>query len=328
MPVTESSNFPKNLNLQIVCVVFLTILYSCTMESEVKTTNANVETPYIFVLGIAQDAGFPQADCKKACCREAWNDPSKRQMVASLGIVDPESRKSWMIDATPDFKDQLRLLKHHSDQENSLSGIFLTHAHIGHYTGLVHLGREVIGTSGMPVFAMPKMRSFLAKNGPWSQLVSLNNIDLQELQSDSAIVLNSRISVTPVQVPHRDEYSETVGYRIFGKENSVLYIPDIDKWSKWDGDLKEEIRINDFLLIDGSFYANGEIPNRDMSEIPHPFIAETMEFLEELPIEQRSKVHFIHLNHTNPLLNPLSSEHQDVIHKGYQICKQSQIILL
>eukprot|EP00957_Ditylum_brightwellii_P156501 11911053-Ditylum_brightwellii.AAC.1 len=65
-------------------------------------------------------------------------------------------------------------------------GIFLTHAHIGHYTGLMYLGREALGAVDVPVYAMPRMRSFLKNNGPWSQLVSLGNINIQNLEEKSA----------------------------------------------------------------------------------------------------------------------------------------------
>ena len=42
-------------------------------------------------------------------------------------------------------------------------GIFLTHAHIGHYSGLIHLGKEALGAKGISVYAMPKMSFFLKR---------------------------------------------------------------------------------------------------------------------------------------------------------------------
>jgi len=30
---------------------------------------------------------------------------------------------------------------------------------MGHYTGLMHFGREVMGTNNLPVYAMPKMKT-------------------------------------------------------------------------------------------------------------------------------------------------------------------------
>ncbi len=313
----------------IMLLFFLCSLFAaCVMEGHSDSVEHIKNEPYVLVLGIAQDAGFPQANCTKKCCEDAWKDPKQQKMVASLGIVDPETHSCWIIDATPDFKNQLQLIRFHQGNKFELKGIFLTHAHIGHYSGLIHLGREVMGASNVPVYAMPKMKNFLTVNGPWSQLVDLENIDLRPLEHDSLISISNNVKIKPILVPHRDEFSETVGYHIQGGSRSILFIPDIDKWSKWDRKLEKEIYLYDYLLIDGSFYQNGEIPNRDMSEIPHPFVSETMSMLDSLTIQHKKKVHFIHINHTNPLLDPLSSEHQQVMHKGYQICEQGQIFSL
>jgi pyrroloquinoline quinone biosynthesis protein B len=185
------------------------------------------------VLGIAQDAGYPQMNCKKECCAAAWENPELQRNTSCLAIVDPISKEQWIIDATPNIKKQLQLLKSKTGTEK-LDGVLLTHAHMGHYTGLLHFGREVMGTDNLPVFAMPKMTTFLEENGPWSQLVELENISLQKLKSDSTINLNENIKIKPFLVPHRDEFSETVGYKITINNKSLIFIPDIDKWEKWE----------------------------------------------------------------------------------------------
>ena len=209
------------------------------------------EQPYVVVLGIAQDGGAPHAACEKVCCVDKWNDPSLHNKVSSIGIVDPISNEVWMIDATPDFAEQLHLLTNNNKRE--LKGIFLTHAHIGHYTGLMHLGREVMGAKSTVVNVMPKMESFLRNNGPWSQLVDLNNISLSGLSDNKKVQLNSRLSIIPFKVPHRDEFSETVGYKIEGPSKSLVFIPDIDKWSKWQTDIVDIVENSDYSLLDGTF---------------------------------------------------------------------------
>jgi len=208
------------------------------------------------------------------------------------------------------------------------SAVFLTHAHIGHYTGLMQFGREALGGDQIPVYTMARMKEYLTENGPWSQLVALENIKLNLLETDVAIKLSNDYRVIPIEVPHRDEYSETVGYKIIGAERSVLFIPDIDKWHKWDRDIKAELANVDVALLDGSFYANGEIFGRDMSLIPHPFITESMELFNDLPASEKSKIHFIHLNHTNPILQQGSEQYREVIHNGYHIAEEGQKIIL
>ena len=283
---------------------------------------ASDESPYVIVLGIAQDGGAPHAGCEKICCEIRWNHPENHLRVSCLGIVDPETKEAWMIDATPDFPEQYHDLIKNGTYE--LKGIFLTHAHIGHYTGLIHLGREVMGANSIPVYTMPKMKSFLENNGPWDQLVSLNQILLNPLNDNKAVKLNNHLSVTPFAVPHRDEYSETVGFQISGPTSNLIFIPDIDKWEKWDNEIIDVIKNNDYVLIDGTFFGEGEIPNRSMAEIPHPSIEESMQRFSDLSAENKIKIFFIHLNHTNPALDLNSVQRKNIFRNGYNITNKNQ----
>jgi len=293
--------------------------FACNQPAEKNPT-----TPFVMVLGIAQDAGYPQMNCKKDCCKQAWENPDLQRTTSCLAIVDPISKEQWIIDATPNIKEQLQLLKQKTGTEK-LDGILLTHAHMGHYTGLMHFGREVMGTDNLPVFAMPKMKNFLEENGPWSQLVKLENINIKALKSDSTFSLNERIKIKPFLVPHRDEFSETVGYEILINNKSLIFIPDIDKWEKWKTNITELIKKVDYAFLDATFYKNGEL-KRDMSEIPHPFVEESMELFSTLSDADKQKVHFIHFNHTNPLLIEGSTAQKEVLKKGFNLAKEGQII--
>lgn len=275
-------------------------------------------SPYVVVLGVAQDGGAPHAACEKTCCINKWNNPNLHNKVSSIGIVDPVTNEVWMIDATPDFAEQLHFLTSNNIRE--LKGIFLTHAHIGHYTGLMHLGREVMGAKSTVVNVMPKMESFLRNNGPWSQLVDIKNISLSGLSNNKKIQLNSRLSIIPFKVPHRDEFSETVGYRIEGPSKSLVFIPDIDKWNKWQTDIIDIVENSDYSLLDGTFYDINELPGRDMSQIPHPFIVETMKIFKNS--DKKDSIFFIHLNHTNPALDNSSNEFQNIIDSGFNITQR------
>ncbi len=307
----------KNYHIVLFLLIF-SIFFAVNLNE--SFTNRSFTNPYVIVLGIAQDGGAPHAGCIKECCEEKWNNPTKHARVSSIGIVDPVTEESWIIDATPDFALQLTAL------DNQLSGIFLTHAHIGHYTGLMHLGREVMGAKEVTVYVMPRMKTFLESNGPWNQLVALNNISINEISDNVKITLNEHLSITPFLVPHRDEYSETVGYRIEGPNKSLVFIPDIDKWQKWDQDIKKVASNNNYSLLDGTFYDIDELPGRDMSEIPHPFIVETMKLLES--VENKREIHFIHLNHTNPALAKNSNAQDQIKNTGFNIAQRGQAFKL
>ena len=282
--------------------------------------------PAVVVLGIAQDAGAPQAG---RFDDTRWNDAGAARMVACLGIVDPRTGHRWMIDATPDFRRQLFDLRQASTGPDrpALDGIFLTHAHIGHYTGLMFLGHESMGAKGVPVWAMPRMANFLRSNGPWDQLVRYSNIDLRPLAAGVPVAIGDKLTVTPFTVPHRQEYAEVVGFRIEGPARSALYIPDIDAWEQLDAQgtrIEELVRSVDIAYLDGTFFANGEIPGRDMSGFPHPFIRHSLERFAALPASERAKIRFIHLNHTNPALDPASPARREIEAAGMRVAEQGE----
>ncbi len=302
---------------------------ACTASAAAALHATPEEGPFAIVLGTAQDGGYPQAGCKKDCCKGAWGDATKRRDVASLGIVDPSSGQRWFIECSPSFPRQVRRLdEEYPKLAGKLDGILLTHAHIGHYAGLIHLGREVMGAKGIPVHAMPRMEKFLRTQGPWSQLVGLKNIQLSPMRDGRAFALNKRLRVTPLLVPHRDEFSETVGFRIEGPQQKILWLPDIDKWEKWKTPLEKALKDVDVAYLDGTFFANGELPGRDMSKIPHPFIAETMRRLKDHPAAVRAKVRFIHLNHTNPAHNSKGAAAKAIHTLGMRVAEQGEQVNL
>jgi pyrroloquinoline quinone biosynthesis protein B len=281
------------------------------------------ESVSIHVLGVAQDAGYPQTGCYQPHCMKAWEDKDLRRTTSSIAVVDYGTQKKYLFDATPDMREQLYALqKIAPDADYTLNGVFLTHAHIGHYVGIMHFGHEAMGAHDIPVYGMPRMNDYLSTNGPWDQLVRYKNIALQSMQDGKVIEFSDKLSVTPFLVPHRDEYSETVGYRIDGPNKSAVFIPDIDKWEDWSVDVRDVIRDVDYALLDGSFFADGELPGRDMSAIKHPFVSESMALFENLTDEEKARVVFIHFNHTNPLLIEGSVERTLVEKQGFRVAHE------
>ena len=309
--------------------VFLTLLcFGCkdAEKSPSPQITLSENSVSLVVLGTVQDAGSPHIACKKECCTLLFDMPNTDRKVVSLGLVDAQYQQTFLFEATPDIAEQLKLLKRSASWEalEMPNGIFLTHAHIGHYTGLMYLGKEATNTDRVPVYSMPKMQSFLENNGPWSQLVATHNIILNQIADNQEIELNTRLRVIPFTVPHRDEYSETVGYKIIGPNKSALFIPDIDKWEKWETNIVTQIMNVDYAFLDASFYDGAEINNRDISEIPHPFVVESMKLFESLPESEKEKIYFIHFNHTNPLLNEKSLQSQTVLKNGFNIARINQ----
>lgn len=275
--------------------------------------------PYLVILGTAQDGGYPQAGCRAACCRAAWDEPSRRRLVASAAVVVPSpggrAARRWLIDASPDLGAQLHLLDELAPPEDAvpppaLAGVLLTHGHMGHVLGLMQFGREAIGARRVPVYAMPRLLEALSRQEPWRQLVDLGHIVLRPLRAGTPVPLGGGVTATPEPVLHRAEMGETVAFRVRGPEHAVLYLPDIDAWDgAFEGEpeaptLAERLVDVDVAFIDGTFGGFDELPRRDPSTIPHPTINDTLARLADQPDATRHKVRFTHLNHTNPAMDP------------------------
>jgi pyrroloquinoline quinone biosynthesis protein B len=258
----------------------------------------------VVILGIAQDGGMPHPGCTKPPCSEVFTGERKAEKVSCIGLINRGTGHAYMIDATPDFPEQLYKLT----RGQLPDGIFLTHAHIGHYTGLMYLGKEAMSAQDVPVYGTARMVAFLRSNAPWKLLIEDRHIEPRTMLPDQTIKLPGGLRVTPLVVPHRDEFTDTVGYLIEGPRASVLFIPDIDKWEKWDKSLRELANRVDMVLVDGTFSSLSELTTRDISQVPHPLMSETRALLRGT----RAKLWFIHLNHSNPEL----VDGKDVVREG------------
>jgi len=284
----------------------------------------------LVVLGAGQDAGAPQLGNA--------DDEGPKLLPTSIGVIDRDARQRFLFEATPAVTEQIHALDRIAAPEPAtqgglgLDGVFLTHAHIGHYLGLTHFGFEAASAKQQRVYAMPRMAAFLRNNGPWRQLVEFNNIEIVELADQKITPLGDSLGVVPMIVPHRDEYSETVGFVLKTSGKSALFVPDLDSWEEWEeqsGDTLEALvgRI-DYAFVDATFYDNNELPGRDMTVIPHPRVTGTMDLLQDLPEGQRAKVHFIHYNHTNPIRDPASNESAEVERRGFNIARRGDRVCL
>lgn len=313
------------------------------------------DRPYLRLLGTAQDGGLPQIGCVGPHCTAAREDPARARMVVSLLLVDPRTSSRWLFEATPDLPRQVARAHAWGDLELARSGrpalvqgILLTHAHMGHYTGLLHLGREAYGGASVPVLGTPRLLDYLGSNGPWSLAFTDGHLSPAPLDAYVRHALAPDLFVTPIPVPHREEFSDTVGWLIEGPERRVLFLPDIDKWEAWDrwghaasdwdawsrDPASRERRLEhvlsrvDVALLDGTFFADGEIPGRSMADIPHPFIEESLARLVEADPATRAKVWFIHLNHTNPATQVDGEAALRVRTAGCDVAREGQLIEL
>ncbi|MCA8972386.1 MAG: MBL fold metallo-hydrolase, partial [Planctomycetes bacterium] len=285
----------------------IALVFALMACSHVERSTDDVSSPCsVWVLGTAQDGGVPHVGCQKACCADARREGFARY-PACLGVVDREHGKTLLIEATPSIDAQITLLQEatglRGTGRNPVDAVLLTHAHIGHYAGLVHFGREVASTKKLPVWVSERMAAFLRTHGPWQQLVELEQIELHTIRPGDEFRPLPAIRVRAIAVPHRDEYSDTMAFQISGPNRTVLFVPDIDRWD----DDHDERRLDrlldgvDVAYLDGTFWDGSELPGRNLAEIPHPLITATMLRLSDRARHMPGSLRFLHLNHTNPL---------------------------
>jgi pyrroloquinoline quinone biosynthesis protein B len=288
------------------------------------------------ILGSAQDGGMPQAGCYSAAC-EAARAAVPPRLVSSLGLVtraaSGASPSFYLVDASPDLPRQMDLLaeeeplfRARAGARRPFDGVFLTHAHMGHYLGLAHLGREALATAPTPVHCTRRMAEFLASNAPWSLLVDEGRLQLRPIEPGEPHRIDDALSAWRMLVPHRDEFSDTVAWVFEGPDRSLLYLPDIDRWSRWDRDVAEVVSAVDVALLDGTFYSADEVPGRAVEDIPHPLIPATMERLARAPTHTR--VIFTHLNNSNPAIDPDSPQAAAVREAGFGIAREGMGLAL
>lgn len=284
---------------------------------------------YALVLGSVQDAGLPQVGCYTPRCDQgrALHATGRGRFVSSLAIVEPGAERFYLVDATPDITRQIDLITEPSFRRRAAArrpfdGIFLTHAHIGHYAGLAVLGNEGMGMSETPVYCTAAMADFLGSNQPWRFLVDQGRIELRPLAIDRWHRIDERLEVQLWQVPHRNEFADTVGFVFRGGTASVLFLPDINAWTLWDRNVADEVARVDVALLDGSFWSMDELPGRSVQDVPHPLMMQTMDALQGVVDRGASRVVFTHLNNSNPALDEGGSQQSEVFRRGFEIARE------
>jgi pyrroloquinoline quinone biosynthesis protein B len=306
--------------------------FQTTSPSPVRAPSKGFDV-VVKVLGTAQDAGIPHIGCYCANCQRARKDPKFVRLKPSIAVLDMEDKRAFIVDASPDIGRQFDMVHERMDYDpgagiNTPNAILLTHAHIGHYTGLMYYGYEGLNAARIPAYCTSKMARFLEENGPWSQLVRLENISLRVIRPKEKTSLTDNLSFIPLLVPHRDEYSDTVGFIITGPNKKLLYIPDIRNWEAWDRSIREEVEKVDYAVLDGTFYSPDELPGRDLFKIGHPSILDSMGILAPAAKSGRRKIYFTHLNHSNRALDPDGPELREITDRAFHLAADGMEIPL
>ena len=286
----------------------------------------------ITVLGTAQDGGFPQPGCIRECCQRVRSNEALRRYPVSLGIMGSDG-STHLIEASRYMGEQFEIWDGYGSSEEQLSSLSITHAHLGHVDGLGLFGKEVMGFKHLKVHCSQSVAALIERNPMWHALCNQGVIQPKIWAPNVAFEPSQGCGFTirAIPVPHRDELSDNHALLIESDDQNLLFMPDHDTWDdtlvgasirQWLRDLSVNI-----ALIDGTFWDQNELKNRDMSEIPHPTVCES---LERLGPKQDADVdiRFIHLNHTNPLCNPESNESNKLASNGWLVANEGDSFTL
>lgn len=276
----------------------------------------------VTLLGTAQDGGRPQPGCQRACCQNLG--PNDQRYPVSLGIQDTEGG-GHLVEATRFLGQQLALWKF-----PPLRSVSITHAHFGHVDGLGLFGKETMNASSLPLHLSSAMFHLLEETPAWAVMLDDGVFEEHIFLHQDHVQLGPGLVLEPINVPHRAELSDMHAFIVRGPRRSLLFLPDHDSWNEtlqmhhattiraWLSALEVDI-----ALIDGTFWSMNELEGRTQSEVPHPPVKET---LKRLGTRQPNdpEIHFIHLNHTNPLHDQESDESREVIGMGWGVAEQGQ----
>lgn len=275
----------------------------------------------LVIMGSAQDGGVPQLGMHEA--------GSIERTAASAAILGPRG-EALLLDASPDVRRQQRALlsypRYAARHGNAFDGILLTHGHIGHYAGLVQFGMEAHNADLVPCWGTRRMGAFLRSNEPWARLFREGHLVFYEIAPGEAFQPIPGLIAEAVAVPHRDEYTDTVGYVITASAGrSALYLPDLDDWSNWDA-CDSVVEAVDVAVVDATFFDDSEALGRLLAEVPHPFVVDTVARFEARAAATRFVLS--HLNRSNPLCDPESEQSAWVRARGFEVAWDGMAIQL
>lgn len=293
----------------------------------------DVSNVLVKVLGTAQDGGFPGFGCYCPNCLKARENPSLARLRACLALCDMKNRKTFFVDATPDIASQFDIIHNRmgyapKERTSVLTSILLTHADLGNYTGLLFYGYEGLNATRVPVYCTPTFSRFMEDNYPWSDLIQYENVLLNLIHPEEKISLTPRMFITPLLVPSRDEYSDTLGMVIQGESKKLLYIPEIESWEGLERSIEEEVESADFAILDGTYFSQEELRSSGLKKIGHPFMTETMKLLGPVAESGKTEIYFSHLNHTNAALDPEGSALKEIKQRGFDLASEGMEITL
>lgn len=259
-------------------------------------------------------------------------------MTQSSIAVSADGQNWAILNASPDIRAQMSAAKElhpRGLRDMPLCSVLVTNGDIDHIAGLLTL-RE---SQPFDLLATPVIHDALAENPVFSALRP-DLVKRRPLTLDQDLTLCPDLTATLFAVPGKVPlYQEgdvvqtglvgetTVGVELISNDRRAIYIPGCAEMPDW---LKARIDGADLLMFDGTLWEDDEMialglgqkTGRRMGHMP---VTETLDALSDVSVGQRI---FVHLNNSNPLTDPASTETAQAHARGWQIGRDGMEISL
>jgi pyrroloquinoline quinone biosynthesis protein B len=289
------------------------------------------------LLGTAAGGGVPQWNCACEVCSVCRLDPHLISPRLQLQAAVWSEPGDWfLLNASPDLRFQIEAnpelhpSKKSGRRNTPIQGIILTNADLDQTLGLLLL-REF---QPLTVYATAQVRRALETNSFFAMLDRIpRQLTWIEIQAGIPFCLgNSGIVCTPIALPGQMPFyarqlgpcepgEASLGLLLEAGGQRIAYTPSVPGITE---SLRSVYSDCDAILVDGTFWSDTELSAthsgtplaRAIGHVPMSGDDSTLARLSDLKVPKKV---FVHLNNTNPVLDPRSEQYQAVIDAGWQI---------
>ena len=285
----------------------------------------------LLVLGTAAGGGLPQWNCGCPNCDAARDGTIPAASQSSVAVT--ANGEDWAIlNASPDIRTQLAAappLHPTGPRASPIRSVLVTNGDIDHVAGLLTLREK----QAFGLFATAAIHEVLAANPIFAALDPVH-VTRETVALDAPFPLvegvTAELFAVPGKVPLYMEGEEvdtqlmgeqTVGVRLEAGGEEAFYLPGC---AAMPDDLKARLDGAALVLFDGTVWENEEMIRMGVgaktgARMGHMAISgEHGSMAAFQGLEVGRKV-FVHLNNTNPVLDPRSDERAAVEAAGWQV---------
>lgn len=284
----------------------------------------------IKVLGAAAGGGLPQWNCGCPNCAAARS--GRLPSLTQSSIAVSADGASWaIVNASPDIRAQMQATPelHPTGLRTSpLKAVLLTNGDIDHVAGLFTLRER----QPFDLFATAEIHATLAEN-PMFRAVAPDVVPRRaaglNVPFDLVPGLTAELFAVPGKVPlyaegavvdTQLEGENTVGVRLTAHGRTAFYIPGCAAMTPA---LADRIRGAQMVLFDGTVWLDDEMiatgaGAKTGARMGHMAMTDTIAAFAPLGVARRV---FVHMNNTNPALDPSGPEHAAALAAGWTIAQ-------